>query len=402
MSLLLLLSSCEKDNNEDEPTGPAKRTVIVYMASENNLGSSTYRFADNDTSEMIVGSKLIGKDCNLIAFIDKAETNNTPSIWKFEGGKKTLLKQYNEDFYSSDPARIKEVLEWAAQQYPAKSYGLVLWGHASAWVIESDTIATSSAKAPRKAYGRDTGDNTGKGNNVGKWINIPTLAKTLEGLNFKLDYIFADCCNMSNAETAYELRKATPLFIASPAEIPGNGAPYDKLVPHLFSTASSFAKDIVNTYADAYNSQIPLAVIETAQMEQLANATRVILSTIEPTRDKELNFTGLVYNDGDRRVGLCTLYDMGDFLLQNATADNYRQWKQAFDKAVTYRRFGATWLSSGHVDFSLFKATEEKESGMSMYIPRQLYDNYAYSSTYNGTYNKMQWYWAVNWQNYGW
>lgn len=50
---------------------------------------------------------------------------------------------YNNDtdFYASDPERMYETLHWIMTRYPAETYGLVLWGHASGWVIEKDSIS---------------------------------------------------------------------------------------------------------------------------------------------------------------------------------------------------------------------------------------------------------------------
>lgn len=409
ISAALLFVSCGHDDN-DTPTPQtiANRTVIVYMSAENNLSL----FSARDTVEMLLGTKTLSKDNNLIVYIDRAKESGMktgqelPSIKKIEGGKSTLIKQYDQDFISTDPEKMTEVLELIAKDYPAKSYGLVLWSHATGWCIENDSVAVDPNSNLRRAFGRDTGNNTTDAQNNGKWINIPTMAKVLQHLSFRFDYIFADCCNMSNAETAYELRNVTDYLVSSPAEIPANGAPYDKMITYLFGNGIQAYKGLVDAYADAYYSKMPMTVIQMNQMEQLANATRVILSTLEPTADKNFklnkNAAGLMYYDGVRMDRLCSLYDMNDFLQQNATEDNYKQWKQAFDRAVIYKRYADSWTTNGHVLFSLFTPSEEKFGGMSMYIPQTFYNNYSYSSNYNTTYRNMQWYWAVGWNNYGW
>jgi hypothetical protein len=369
------------------------------MAAENNLSTP---FAEIDTTEMIAGSKKLTDSQNYIVFVDKAEKAR-PTIWKFEKGQRKLLKEFQEDFYSSDPAKMKEILESIAKDYPAKSYGLVLWGHATGWIIENDTVEyTTKGGGVRRAYGRDTGNNSSRADNVGKWLNIPSLAKMLKSLSFRFDYIFCDCCNMANAETAYELRNVTDYLIASPAEIPAEGAPYDQITAPLFASGISAYKDIINLYADQTGSCLPLSVIKLSEMDQLANATKIILQTLEPTAEKELDLTGLMYYDGVRVKNLCSLYDMNDFLLQNAAADDYNQWKQAFDKAIVYKRFASSWITNGHINFSYFQANEQKYGGMSMYIPRTFYDRYDYSRNYNSTYHQMQWYWTIGWNNYGW
>lgn len=396
MAMLFVFTACGSEEHEEPPfSGTAKRTMIVYMSGENNLST----FVTRDTTEMIAGSKNL-TDCYYIAFIDKAESGQNPSIWKFEKGKSTRVRQYDEDFYSSDPERMHEVLSWIISQYPAKSYALTLWGHAQGWVISNDTIEVAANSNLRRAYGRDSGNDTSSG---GKWMNIPTLASVLKHLNARFDYIFCDCCNMANAETAYELRNLTDYLIASPAEIPAQGAPYNTISQSFFAdNMTSVCQGIVDGYYQSVGGQLPLAVIKMSEMEQLANATRVILQTMAPTKEKELDLNGLMYYDGERKNLLRSLYDMNDFLLQNAPANDYGQWKQALDKAVIYKKNADGWVSNGHVNFNDFTSTDEKYGGMSMYIPRTFYDLYAYSDNYNSTYNKMQWYWTVGWNSYGW
>lgn len=396
ISAIVLLAACNKKEDPD-PAGPDKQTVIVYISGENDLST----FAPKDTAEMILGSKSLGSGYNYIAFLDMANSSENPSIWKYEDGKKTLVRQYEEDFYNSDPDKMLEVLQWIIDKYPAQKYGLVLWGHATGWVISNDSIAVPQTSPLRRAYGRDTGDNS-KDVKKGKWINIPTLANVLKHLTVKFDYIFCDCCNMSNAEAAYELRKQTNYLIASPAEIPGYGAPYNKITPYLFSTDIEAYQSLIDTYANEYGGALPLALIKMDEMEQLANATRVLLQTLEPTAERDFVLDDLMYYDGVRSRNLRTLFDMNDLFLQNATAENYQQWKQAFDRAVIYKRYAASWQTNGHVNFRLFSPTEKKFGGMCMHFPRTFYDNDNYSSTYNSTYHQMQWYWATGWNNYGW
>ena len=53
-------------------------------------------------------------------------------------------------------------------------------------------------------------------------------------------------------------------------------------------------------------------------------------------------------------------------------------------------------------DLLAYESSEQKYGGISMYIPRTFYNNYNYSKTFNANYNKVQWYWTVGWNNYGW
>ena len=70
ISAALLFVSCGHDDN-DTPTPQtiANRTVIVYMSAENNLSL----FSARDTVEMLLGTKTLSKDNNLIIYIDRAK-----------------------------------------------------------------------------------------------------------------------------------------------------------------------------------------------------------------------------------------------------------------------------------------------------------------------------------------
>lgn len=280
LTMVLGLASCASDDNETPPT--AQRTVIVYMSGDNSLSD----VAETDISEMLQGASAIPQNCNLVAFVDRNKTGEKPFIIRIKPDSELdTLYQYTSDFYASDPAKFSEVLERVTKLCPAKEYGLILWGHASGWVVESDTIAQ------RRAYGLD----------FNKWMNITQMAGALKDLKDrnvlpKLSYIFADCCNMVTAETGYEFREVTDYLIGSPCEIPGYGAPYQLVVPHLFRSGSDLYKGIIDTYYDYYTDfdhlnrsekytwpymkdgySVPLSVIDTKYISDLADWTHDML-----------------------------------------------------------------------------------------------------------------------------
>jgi hypothetical protein len=209
MASLLGLSSCSHDDDEKpDPwtVGKAERTILVYMAGENNLSSNG--FLSSDLVELLSGSLQLTDKQRLLVFIDSlgnGSNNGYPRIVEFHGGKSYLVKQYTEDFYACDPTCFHDVLQTMIKSAEADSYGLVLWGHANGWLVEKDSLAENQAES-RRAYGLDYGAD---GEQTGwKWMNITQMAHALEGLPH-FDFIFADCCNMMCAEVGYELLHAT-------------------------------------------------------------------------------------------------------------------------------------------------------------------------------------------------
>ena len=377
---LVSLTACDKDDVEIVvPEVTAGRTVLIYMAAENNLGydewgSRKYRYANDDLAEIKEGVKNIG-DNHLVVYVDKCNDTdaafNRPQPYMLHFYKGALCDSIPmEETLTADGLVLENVMKKAFTTWPAKSYALSLWGHGSGWVISSDSIEYYS---PSRAYGGDTGDNSH--GSAGKyWMNIPTMRKVLTGLPH-LDYIFCDCCNMMCLEMGYELRDVADYIIGSPAEIPGCGAPYQTVVPAMFET-STFYTSIVDRYfeqqADGYD--VPLSVIKTSEMANLASATKTVLKTIEDKFvDSEGNKTdypdmqGLIYYYYDMSKKYM-YYDANDFILKYASTSDYQTWKQALDKAVVYKKMATMWMTNKPWYSFLFKEKDLSDFYSSRYV----------------------------------
>lgn len=405
---VLLFAACEKKSENEPVPEPLRRTVIVYMAGENDLDSRG--FLNSDMNEMIEGSKAIPTNCRLVAFVDKSSSRQKPFIAEIKNGSCDTVKVYQDDFYASDPARFTEVISTIVSKYTATEYGLILWGHATGWIITRDSVAQSR---PSKAYGADTGSNLSY--SLGeRWMNITQMARALEQLpHFR--FIFADCCCMMCAEVAYELRHATDYLIGSPAEIPGGGAPYDTWMKDLFLSTDDFYRNLMNDYYDKFLSEyqtsvytldpstkylkghsVPLSVVDMHYMEQLADATRELLQHPDSFQTDSVPY----YFAQDYPI----MYDMGALLERISTKEAYRQWQTVLDKAVPFRLFSAKWMTIYNrllIDLKNdgFKFSEDNYSGLSMFVPQSPY-NFSTYFRYNETIPSMQWYKAVGWSRF--
>ncbi len=406
---VVLLTACSSDDTTDIPTPtpvePARRTVIVYMSAENDLDGMS--FCEQDIQEMLIGRKSVAENENLVLFVDKASSAIKPFIAKVTTkGTLDTLYRYEQDFYAADPGMMADVLSRAITLCPAtEDYGLVLWGHATSWMIEKDSVATDASE--RRAYGRDTGDNS---TNIskGKWMNIPSLRKCLEQIPVQWKFIFCDCCNMANVEVAYELRKLTDYVIGAPSEIPGVGAPYQTIVKDLF-----YHDDVqlYTTLCDDYNTLLiegnchtPLTTIRTAGLKTLGEATRQVMAQINAHIQSEDATTDIIYYYADKASIEAdkTLYDMNDMIRTALSADteSYRVWRLAYDEAVVYRKMSTQWQTTSHVNVKDFTITDEKFGGMSMFFPLAKYASRKHN--YNEDIRKLSWYYAVGWSAFGW
>ncbi len=221
-------------------------------------------------------------------------------------------------------------------------------------------------------------------------------------------FIFCDCCNMANIETAYELRGVTDYLIAAPSEIPGVGAPYQTIVKDLFYHDD---EQLYRTLCDDYNAltvegkyHTPITTIKTAGLKDLAAATRQVMNEIDEHIQSEEATTGIIYYYADKASIEAdkTLYDMND-MIRTALAEDtesYRIWRQAFDQTVVYQKMSTRWQTENHVNFNDFTITEEKFGGMSMFFPLAKYASASHN--YNKDIHKLAWYYAVGWSAFGW
>lgn len=402
------LTACHDYNANDVETSQASRTVLIYMAGENNLAS--YGFLRSDLKEIIAGSKYLADNQRLFVFVDSLNPNNqashNPYIVEIHDGESTLVHQYESEFYSCNPTHFQEIIQKVVSMAPADSYGLVLWGHASGWAVSTDTIAAS--RIATRAYGQDTGMEGGQKGT--KWMNITQMAKALEALP-KMEFIFADCCNMMCAEVGYELRHVTNYLIGSPAEIPGDGAPYHLIIPQLYqSNSEQMCRDVIDTYFDYYGDadySVPLSVIDTRYIEQLAMATSAVLDEFTDGYPKYPAYPDMTadsiayYWHYDTPI----MYDMRAFIKTHVNEDAFWQWDKAYQQAVPYYRMALEWMTIyDQLDwaFRTFSPDISRYGCVSMFIPQNTSAYFNGTFRYNRTYNYYGWNRIIDWSRFGW
>lgn len=401
LTVTVLLTAC---HHHDEPEGVTQsaRTVLVYMSAENNLSEG----AEDDLNEMLLAKTDKNNDCLLVYVDDRS--SHIPYLARVSNGflkDSVSLRDMGiskRDTCSSDPGVMLSVINYAFRKYPSRNndYGLVLWGHASGWVIE-DSVSTKtavSAQGRRKAYGLDNGVDVGA---RASWINIYSLAQVLKQVPH-LKYIFADCCNFQCLETLYALRDVADYIIGSPAEIPGVGAPYTTVVPALFEP-DSFYTAIIDRYYElplGGGLRVPLSAVKTSNMAALADATRQVLLSMKDT----LSLTAYPNTEGLIHYYYSPLFhDANDFVLRFASSEAYAAWKQILDETVVYKKMAAKWMTNTawQINYSDFQMSEERYGGVSMFVPQSSNKNSKYRN-YNADIKQTAWYGAAGLANLGW
>lgn len=324
-------SACGGSDEPDAPnTNPAThRSILVYMLGTNNLGNDNgSNFDEKDLQEMLAGAKegALGKGRLLVYH---ADYSGDPQMKEVTADGISILKTYTDGELSVSSTRMSQVLDDFKTLAPASDYGLILWGHATGWLQDGidDPIDTRS-KAQFFSYGYD--------HSTKNWMNTSTLARTLEGKG--LSFVYFDCCLMGSVETIYEMRRVAPRMVASATEVPNPGAPYDLILPYLFSIGDADLEGASKTYFNYYKTNpmqakgcpVSTAVITTAHLDALASATREIFAQAPYTCPS--GYTGQpLYTSTN-------YYDFGHYIMTLAGKDStlYAKWLAALNKVVGY------------------------------------------------------------------
>lgn len=269
--LALVLTSCRDEpaidpEPEIPPTDLAPRTVLVYMAADNNLGSGN--FDRSDINEMCIGaaSANLGTAGRLIVY--QSAYSKPPVLMEILPDRIDTLLNYEYGTPAVARSRMEDVIASTRELAPARKYGIVLWGHGTGWL--QDGISGESAAY---AYGPEQN----------KGMNISTLAEILTEAGC-FDYIYFDCCFMQSVETLYELRHAADYVVGSVSELPSDGMDYSlNLEPLLGGTEADLIQAARNTFGvyDALYGiyrTCTMSVIATAALDRLAAATSAVYS----------------------------------------------------------------------------------------------------------------------------
>ncbi|MEH6405849.1 MAG: clostripain-related cysteine peptidase [Leeuwenhoekiella sp.] len=424
-ALLIFLISCKSDDDalvSNEPDA-ITRTALIYIVADNNLNS----YAAVDVDEMIDGYSKVEdpENNNLLVYIDDYKTPRLLHITK-EAGKVVTDTLYNyEEQNSLNITNMSGVINQAFSDYPATSYGLVLWSHANGWLPGTlqDDVTT-------KAFGEDLDNNAFS--DEGAQMDIIDLKTALTAVP-KLEYILFDACDMQGIEVAYELRNIADYFISSPSEVPSNGAPYEDVVESLFSQGD-VANDIARAYygyyqtnydygsntnnSSEYSNGISISVIESSQLEALAAATRNIL-TQHINNGSSIETTD-IYSYDDNYYNF--YYDFDSFIKYLTAEDaSYLTWLEAYKNAVPLFLTTDYTYSSYTDDGSGGMYSSAEATGISTYIPSNsnfleayYWSDYLtknpdqksaiedYQLSYNNYYKRFSWYSASGWSETGW
>jgi len=254
----------EDSGAKAKAAGQAKWTFMVYMAGDNNLDGAALR----DIAEMARAGST--KDVNVLVQLDRIEDNLTRRFRITQGGgfKKNCIESFGE-VNTGDPQVLYDFVKWAADNYPADRYALILWNHGSGWWEEAKSRATGpTGRKPRRHLFRHSFpqehrsicyDDTSGGDALDNRELKGVLSQACALLGRKIDLLGMDACLMNMVEVAYQLRDSVNVIVGSEIEEPFDGWPYTVILARLTAKpgqdAVALARWIVKSYLLSYQGK---------------------------------------------------------------------------------------------------------------------------------------------------
>lgn len=241
-----------KGNGQDEVT------VMLYMIGTDL--ESQYGAATNDLNEIIYANQTNELDnINLVVqtggckgWRNNVIENNTR--YAINSENLLVLQKNVANTAMTDPNNLTSFIQYAASNFPANRYMLILWDHGGGSVA---------------GYGYDETK-----------PNYPSMSPDLIGQalrnsGVKFDFVGFDACLMANLETAIAIEPYADYLIGSEETEPGGGWYYTNWIKQIANNTSvptvQLAKTIVDDYIkdsnqSAYGCEITQSVIDLGEL----------------------------------------------------------------------------------------------------------------------------------------
>ncbi len=370
---MLLLAGCQKKHTPIPSLGKKNRTVIEYMAADNNLYSNAIR----DINEM-ESAWSAEYDGSLVVYLYPV-ASNASSGSTYDDRPRLLLIHHDDDpdkitspvlkYYDrgNDPAQaemVGQVIRDVRELAPANSYGLILWSHGSGWVPQAGPL-----KDVRPFPSPVTGRSFGEGGYTfrGTEMEISDLGRVLGGVDTRFDFIAFDACHMASIEVAYQLKDYADYFIASAAEIWSNGFPYLRMVHPMMKSPQADVAAMGREFFDYYNTlsglnDATIVVLDNSKLGAVAGAVNTL------TRSPFTGSFTATQQYGRGSTYSNTFYDLTD-LIRTAWGDGtpsggaaLASYRAALAEATVYKATTSAF-------FGIRNSMGEYISGISCYIP---------------------------------
>ncbi len=381
----VLFSSCINEEYEGPDPDLPVRTILVWLGGDNNLSDETGRKIE----ALRQGWTYTGNKCLIYQ-----DSRDGARLLRLRGGCRTtptpyveIVREYGAE-NSASPATFARVLREVADEYPADSYGLIFFSHASGWLPAGTLQNPQKQRKHSRSIGVDDGG-TGRAE-----MEIAEFAAAIPDGMF--DFIVFETCLTAGVEVAYELRGKSDYMLASAAEIvsPGFTPVYPSALRLLCNTAvetrtalEAFGHAWMNYVATNYTGarrSATLSLIDIDETSPLAARTQAALRT----RSAEApDLSRLQHFDRPGSYGdspaLPRFFDLDEWVEEVADPDEYEAFRAQLERTVVWKAATETFMA-GQNGF-----TVRRHSGLTTYVEQDAFPDL------NQAYRRLSWSGAV-------
>ncbi len=340
LSVLFLVTSCDIDK-------PYDWTILVYMAADNSLSNN----ALSDINE-IESANFSEKKIKIILLADLLNLPNEDTVKEDnyiydihhdnDTSKVTSpIIKYDGEIDSGNYNTLSDFANWAYKKYPAIHKALFIWSHGNGWYGYHDKFCVDHSS--------------------GNFFNIPRgdLKKAINQINFPINILGLDACNMQTVEVISEVYQNVGYITGSEYEVQADGFPYNDILTHWneYSLNKNIAKMIAGDFFDSYmvgGSQnyhgdilhISVSSLDANRFSQLIKDMKDFLATdltaikseIKTARDGCSNYLDMDYNS---QIDIKQFFSKLKSVLQNEnkSTDKIDAILDDIDKSFVYSNY---------------------------------------------------------------
>jgi hypothetical protein len=301
--------------------------------------------------------------------------------------KKPLYKQFHEmEPYGQPnadctcPDSLTNFINWAAKNYPAKKYILMLADHGGGYLPCDDTAEAASSPQHRGLIFDDGYQVNGQD----KCFSAKSFARGVRSANVRMDGIVLYLCLMNNMEFMYDVKDVTDYIASSTYIMWAAGGAFGSLVDNLAegkdtkTALSNFVDATVDSWDAAfYNPENPedpayydLTLTETKRLDDLAPVlkefTDRLVNTYQNGTDEQRAAIDECTRNAVKVNNTEPFYDMAKYMKSLFTVlpevydqDFYNRAKTTFNACIAHQRY-AKYLTNHNyqVDYSVMLAVK--------------------------------------------
>lgn len=279
--ILLLISGCKYsvEKNPQRMTnskGSIKKTVLVYMAADNDLES----YALQNLKQM---ERVKLENLNVLVLFDRAEGyDQTNGDWtdtrlyevhcdksnsaaivskRLECPELGLSLENETELDMGNYNVLSSFIDFGKKRYKADQYILIIWGHGTGWKYSSCNSRAVAVDDKTDSY-----------------MSVKDLGMALTDKD--LDVIGFDTCFGGVFENIYEIRDCCKYIVASPNVTPSVGWNYTQLLQNL----SESEPDVLSVAQNiAESSSVQTSIIETSKIEVIMSSFETFAKSLADT-----------------------------------------------------------------------------------------------------------------------